>query len=385
VFFMTYPGVYIHELPGDRGISGVATSITAFISRAPTGPENDPVTITSFLDFEHSFGGLAPDYPTGYAIRDYFANGGTVAIVIRLSSDLGGSFSEALSALDSVDLFNLLCIPPDTRAGSTPQAVYQAALACCEARRAMLIVDPPAGWTTAEAARDGLDGDIALTGLAARNAALYFPRLRQADPLQNGQLDTFVPCGAIAGVMARTDAQRGVWKAPAGANAVLQGTLDLSVSLTDAENGVLNPLGVNCLRRFPNAGPVVWGARTLRGVDRFADEYKYIPVRRLGLYLEESIGRGIRWTVVEPNDEPLWAQIRLHVGAFMQGLFVQGAFQGSTPREAYFVKVDGDTTTQNDIDAGVVNVLVGFAPLKPAEFVVLKFQQRANRSGRPPG
>jgi phage tail sheath protein FI len=158
---------------------------------------------------------------------------------------------------------------------------------------------------------------------------------------------------------------------------VLQGTQDLSASLTHAENGVLNPLGVNCLRRFPNTAPVVWAARTLRGADRFADEYKYIPVRRLALYLEESIGRGIRWAVFEPNDEPLWAQLRLHVGAFLHGLFRQGAFQGSTPRDAYFVKVDRDTTAQSDIDAGVVNVMVGFAPLKPAEFVVLRFRQQA--------
>jgi phage tail sheath protein FI len=312
-----------------------------------------------------------------YAIRDYFTNSGTKAIVIRLSSDLGGSFSEALSALDNVDLFNLLCSPPDARGGTTPQAVEQAALTSCVARRAMLIVDPPAGWTTADAARAGLDGDIALTGLAARNAALYFPRLRQADPLLNGQVDTFVPCGAIAGVMARTDAQRGVWKAPAGANAMLQGAQDLSVPMTDAENSLLNPLGVNCLRRFPNSGPVVWGARTLRGADQFADEYKYIPVRRLALSLEESIGRGIRWAVFEPNDEPLWAQLRLHVGSFMHGLFVRGAFQGASPRDAYFVKVDRDTTAQNDIDAGVVNILVGYAPLKPAEFVVLRFRQQA--------
>ena len=243
----------------------------------------------------------------------------------------------------------------------------------------MLIVDPPAGWTTAAAARDGLDADIGLTGLAARNAALYFPRLRQADPLLKGQVDTFVPCGAIAGVMARTDAQRGVWKAPAGAHAVLLGTPDLSVPVTDAENGILNPLGVNCLRRFPSAGPVAWAARTLRGADRFADEYKYIPVRRLALYLEESIGRGIRWAVFEPNDEPLWAQLRLHVGTFMHGLFVQGAFQGNTPRDAYFVKVDRDTTTQSDIDGGFTNVLVGFAPLKPAEFVIVKIQQLAGQ------
>jgi uncharacterized protein len=152
---------------------------------------------------------------------------------------------------------------------------------------------------------------------------------------------------------------------------------DLEVNLTDAENGMLNPHGINCLRAFPIIGRVAWGARTLRGADMLADEYKYIPVRRLALYIEESLYRGLKWVVFEPNDEPLWAQIRLNVGAFMHNLFRQGAFQGTTPQKAYFVKCDKETTTQNDIDRGVVNIVVGFAPLKPAEFVILKIQQMA--------
>jgi phage tail sheath protein FI len=149
------------------------------------------------------------------------------------------------------------------------------------------------------------------------------------------------------------------------------------VPLTDAENGELNQRGINCLRAMPASGRVVWGARTLRGADQLADEYKYIPVRRTALFIEESLFRGLKWVVFEPNDEPLWAQVRLNVGAFMHNLFRQGAFQGSSPRDAYFVRCDKDTTTQNDINLGVVNVLVGFAPLKPAEFVVLKLQQIA--------
>jgi phage tail sheath protein FI len=136
---------------------------------------------------------------------------------------------------------------------------------------------------------------------------------------------------------------------------------------------------VNCIRNFPVYGTVLWGARTRRGADEEADEYKYIPVRRLALYMEESLFRGLKWVVFEPNDEPLWAQIRLNVGAFMHNLYRLGAFQGKTPREAYFVKCDRETTTQNDINQGVVNVLVGFAPLKPAEFVVLKIQQMAGQ------
>jgi hypothetical protein len=145
--------------------------------------------------------------------------------------------------------------------------------------------------------------------------------------------------------------------------------------LTDGENGNLNPYGVNCLRTFPTIGSVVWGARTLRGADVLADEYKYVPVRRLALFLEETLFRNTQWVVFEPNDEPLWAQIRASIGAFMQDLFRQGAFQGSSPRDAYFVRCDGETTTQYDRDRGIVNVVVGFAPLKPAEFVVVSIQQ----------
>lgn len=284
-------------------------------------------------------------------------------------------------ALDKADLFNLLCIPPDYRDGDTHVDVYGEAMKYCKDQRAMLIVDPPAAWgvnkeTAAAAAKDGLR-DLGLSGEAARNAALYFPRVVQSDPLRENQMDTFVPCGIIAGVMSRTDTQRGVWKAPAGIDAAVSGVRGLQVNLSDAENGLLNPLGINCLRSFPVYGRVVWGARTLRGADQLADEYKYVPVRRLLLFLEESLFRGTQWVVFEPNDEPLWAQIRLNLGAFMNNLFRQGAFQGSSPKEAYFVKCDKETTTQNDINLGIVNIVIGFAPLKPAEFVILKFQQIA--------
>ena len=170
-----------------------------------------------------------------------------------------------------------------------------------------------------------------------------------------------------------------MWKAPAGIEASLVGVPQLEVNLTDAENGELNPLGINCLRAFPVAGRVVWGSRTLRGADQLADEWKYVPVRRTALFIEESLYRGTQWVVFEPNDEPLWAQIRLNVGAFMHNLFRQGAFQGSTPRDAYLVKCDNETTTQNDINLGIVNILVGFAPLKPAEFVIIKIQQMAGQ------
>ncbi|HEX6288331.1 MAG TPA: phage tail sheath C-terminal domain-containing protein [Herpetosiphonaceae bacterium] len=288
-----------------------------------------------------------------------------------------------LYALEKADLFNLLCIPPDTMDGDTTSAVYGSAMSYCVERRAMLIVDPPTGWdanpdTAAATALAGLGG-LSLSGTGARNAAIYFPRVLQSDPLRDGQIDSYVPCGIIAGVMARTDTTRGVWKAPAGLDAAMNGIQGLTVNLNDAENGMLNPVGINCLRSFPINGRVVWGARTLRGADQLADEYKYVPVRRLALFLEESLYRGTQWVVFEPNDEPLWAQIRLNIGAFLQNLFRQGAFQGKTPREAYFVKCDSETTTQNDINLGIVNIIVGFAPLKPAEFVIIKLQQMAGQ------
>jgi len=527
---LSYPGVYIEEIPsGVRTITGVATSIAAFVGRAAKGPidadADSPVTVNGYGDYERTFGALDPAYPMGYAVRDFFLNGGAQAIIVRLykgdaskayaqlaitnlplqaasagtwgnqlrvridtqvsadvaalygltaadlfnvtvrdmasgtqesflnvsvkesprrvdrvlkaSSSLirvaaslslpaatpptamsdtvptgktvwdqdGTSAGVSTSALDSaalddatyngdpnaktgmyalkkVDLFNLLCIPADTRGGDTSTAVYQTAMAFCVERRALLIVDAPAAWTNASGITQSNNAALTalgLNGTAARNAALFFPRVIESDPARQGQLDTFVPCGIVAGVMARTDTQRGVWKAPAGLDAALNGVQGLSTVLTDAENGMLNPLGVNCLRNFPLSGPVVWGSRTLRGADLLADDYKYVPVRRLALYIEESLFRGTQWVVFEPNDEPLWAQIRLNVGAFMQNLFRQGAFQGKSPTDAYFVKCDGETTTQNDINLGIVNIVVGFAPLKPAEFVVIQLQQMAGQ------
>ena len=284
-----------------------------------------------------------------------------------------------LFGLEKVDLFNLLCIPPLSPDADVPASLLADAVAYCEKHRAMLLVDPPGNWTNKEIAIQEMSTDGTYPGIVSNHAALFFPRLRQPNPLRENQLEEFVPCGAVAGVFARTDAQRGVWKAPAGQDAVLAGVPQLSVPLTDDENGQLNPLGINCLRAFPVIGRVVWGARTLEGADRLGSEWKYIPVRRTALFIEESLYRGTQWVIFEPNDEPLWSQIRLNVGAFMQNMFRQGAFQGKTPREAYFVKCDKETTTQNDINLGIVNILVGFAPLKPAEFVILKIQQIAGQ------
>jgi phage tail sheath protein FI len=573
---LTFPGVYIEEIPsGVRTITGVATSITAFLGRALRGPVDTPIVINSNADFQRTFGGLWLKSTLSYAVADFFLNGGSQAIVVRLFSpetgnaavtgkaelNVGGLSLEAaeegawgrwlrgsvntdvpqevadetgvpkadlfnlivkevdseekvirtevfsnvtvkessrridrvlkddsqlvrwrgafpasdalptvskdddtvskeaaklpeadkkvveakkklqeaqkavppvqadidaaqqalttaqddvkkikdaieearkaikggsnglkltelsftgpntetnktgLFALEKADLFNILCIPPYEHGGDLDDTLIGAAAAYCEKKRAVFIVDPPAAWNTVKEVTDGLP-DI---GTSSKNAALFFPRVRQPNPLRENKLEEFVPCGVVAGVFARTDAQRGVWKAPAGLDATLVNVPQLTVPLTNEENGQLNPLGVNCLRVLPAAGRVVWGSRTLQGNDRLGSEWKYIPVRRTALFIEETLYRALQWVVFEPNDEPLWAQIRLNVGAFLNSLFRQGAFQGQSPREAYFVKCDKDTTTQNDIDRGIVNILVGFAPLKPAEFVVVKIQQIAGQ------
>jgi phage tail sheath protein FI len=275
---------------------------------------------------------------------------------------------EVGGAADHIDLFNLVCVP-----GLTDATTIQELQHVCRDRRAFLIVDPADSETVSTIPATLAD----LTGPDALNSALFFPWVLAPDPLQSGAIKPYPPCGFVAGIFARTDATRGVWKAPAGSEAGINGAAGLTITMSDPENGQLNPLAINCLRTLPVYGNVVWGSRTLHGHNDRASEWKYIPVRRVALFLEESLYRGTQWVVFEPNDEPLWAQIRLNVGAFMQTLFRQGAFQGTSPRDAYFVKCDKETTTQADINLGIVNIIVGFAPLKPAEFVVIKIQQIA--------
>lgn len=279
---------------------------------------------------------------------------------------------EGIYALDKVDLVNLICLP-----GVVDTKILSFVDAYCLERRSFMLVDAPENQTPNQ--MFNAITSTAFGALKTDHGAIYYPRPQLPDPLDNGNLRTFPACGVIAGLYARIDGSRGVWKAPAGTEATLAGVLGFEYMLNDGENGVLNSQGVDCLRFFPTYGFVSWGARTLRGADNSGSEYAYVPVRRTALFLEESLYRGLQWAVFEPNDEPLWAQIRLNVGAFMNDLFRKGAFQGKTPRDAYFVKCDSETTTQEDIDRGIVNVVVGFAPLKPAEFVVVTVQQIAGQ------
>jgi len=337
--------------------------------------------------------------PAGLTNVQQYAIGGTAAQAEENSvtgtdgglPDAAGLIGDPLAktglyALDAVDIFNIACLPDVMNLSDTAAAaVISAATTYCASRWAFLLVDVPqsSAGGVGFSQRDSLTGIQAWLAqnatLRSSYAALYYPRPQIPDPLNGYRLRSVAASGTIAGLYAKTDGARGVWKAPAGTTATLTNVSALSYKMTDAENGVLNPLAINCLRSLPVYGNVCWGARTLAGADQLASDWKYIPVRRIALYIEASLYTGTQWVVFEPNDEPLWSQIRLNVGAFMQGLFRQGAFQGSTPASAYFVKCDSETTTQADINLGVVNIVVGFAPLKPAEFVILQIQQIAGQ------
>ena len=289
-------------------------------------------------------------------------------------------------ALDTIapDVFNILCIPAMAnidQADPVGQAAYAKLLTVagqfCRDHRAMLIVDPPAAWdddtTASPLVTKMLAFAPALRSNVNTNAAVYFPRLVMSDPISGGTKNVG-PSGTLAGIWARIDASRGVWKAPAGTEATIGGARPV-VTMNDAASDTLNPAGVNVLRTLPVFNNVTWGARTLDGADQIASQWKYIPVRRTALYIEESLRQGLQWVVFEPNDEALWAQLRLNVGSFMQNLFRLGAFAGVTPNEAFLVKCDSDTTTAYDISTGVVNILVGFQPVLPCEFVVIQIEQ----------
>ncbi len=571
----TYPGVYIQEVDsGSRVVTGVATSITAFVGRAPLGPVNEPVMVYDFGEFQRTFGGRARGLPMTYAVEDFFGNGGGQALIVRatpadatpatlagppaLSASSPGRWGNAISvkfekvsgqdaidieqrfaefnlgtdgfyfvdiaypvlkgktptpaervgpvylgpteapcridqvlaaqslyiraaapvaaavvdttkpvapvvdttkteapvvdtakaetpvvdttktetpvtdttktvtpaavaaslladyvplsnggdgnaagggrltsndivgdsgkrtgmyALDHADLFNILVVPPDS-GPETPDAdltaVLTAAAPYCDTRRAIMIADPLSAWS--DHAKQGAFGDISPADLNVgelgqrRRIFTYFPRIKKLDPANANREAVFSASGMIAGIFAATDVRRGVWKAPAGIEAGLTGVTALEHRLTDMQNGVLNQVGINVLRDFPVFGKVIWGSRTLAGADALSDDYKYLPVRRLTDYIEESLFRGTKFAVFEPNSETLWAQLRLTCNTFMADLNRQGAFYN------YYVECDKSTTTPYDIDRGRVNVIIAFAPVKPAEFVILTIQQLAGQT-----
>ena len=359
-----HPGVYVEEIPiGPHAIDGVTTSTAGFVGQAASGPLTEAVKLTSFSDFESVFGGLQPQGELGYAVRLFFDNGGRVAWVVRAKSQHHAP--DPLAALDSTDALNLLCLP-----GWAEDEVLAAALAYCDRRRTFLVADPP---STDPRSATGVAERLRDTG--STNAAVYFPSVTVVDPVSGGPRSC-APSGAVAGLIARTDVDRGVWHAPAGVGARLVGVtgVDAQVSEQDAES--LAAAGVNTIRSVSNVGVVVWGSRTVAP----DGDWKYVSVRRTALFIEESLSRGLQWAVFEPNDEPLWVQVRQSVAGFLMGLWRSGGLQGQTADEAFFVKCNRDVMTQNDLDNGRLVALVGFAAVKAAEFLLLRIVVQASQA-----
>ncbi len=279
-------------------------------------------------------------------------------------------YLNGLPALDTVQDVNLVMIPGIGSLGVVAQGVNY----CSQRGDCFFVADMLQNDNTGPEAI----GFVNSLTVKTSYGAVYYPWLLMTDPTGTSTSPIPVPpSGFVAGMYAQTDAKRSVAKSPAGTSANLGGAVGLLANTTDAQQDSLNPVGVNVIRSFPASGIVIWGARTL--ATRSDPEYRYISVRRTAIFLEQSIYNGIQWAVFEPNDEPLWASLRLNITAFMMQQFRGGLFQGATAKDAFFVKVDSTTTIQADIDSGIVNILVGFAPLKPAEFVVLRLTQMVDQ------
>jgi phage tail sheath protein FI len=361
-------------MPPRQPIQPAPTNTTAFLGYTPAGPVNEAAQVLSLADFENTFGGLAAESPVSYAVMDFFDNGGTKAWVVRIVGPTGAPNAPAASdfrgsetggtgvwALEQATDIELLCVP-----GQAEPDLLEGLARYCERRRAFLIADLPQDVDTAAAAWSWA---IGLHGKALkRYGAAYFPWLLMPDPLQHENPMRRSPTGAVAGLLARLDAARGVWVAPAGSGAILTGVTSVDPALVDADSAALSIVGVNPIRFVRDVGHVAWGARTLHGRQTDADDWSYLSVRRFFNYIESSILMGTQWANFEPNDEPTWSDLSQAANAFLHDLFKQGAFQGSDPCQAYFVRCDQTTTTPDDVASGVANILVGCSLLRPNEF-----------------
>jgi hypothetical protein len=352
------------------------TAVTAFVDFFASGPLAKPTPVSSFAAFQQNFGPLDPRSEAGYQLQQFFLTGGKSATVLRIQPEPSDpQFAAALkTALTTLSHFNLLVIPATANLGPADMhTVMLAAQNLCSAHKAFYVADiPPSSVISTPAA---IEAWFANSGLSALDcAAIYYPRITISDSLHAGQQREIGSSGSAAGVYAHTDASQAVWKSPAGAAAIIPNATP-AVALTDAQNTALSTTGINSIRAFPGQGTVLWGARTTAGADSASSEFKYVSVRRLAIFLEASLTAGLSWVTFEPNTPALWSTIRLTVNAFMLHLFQQGAFQGTQPKEAFFIKCDATTTTQADIDNGRVNIQIGFAPLRPAEFIIFNISQ----------
>lgn len=355
------PGVHAEEIKVPaRPIAGAETGVCAFVGAFSHGPTGKAAIVNSLFEFERDFGGAQGLGEAPQAVSLFFLNGGAKALLVRTPSNSQASLEEGLNVLSAsrADGFDLLCMPDAVHVTDRALVLYDKALAACRLHRAMLLVDPPPGLAS--------DADLIAwlrqaEPVLSPDAALYYPRLRLDSGADAG------PSGSVAGIIARVDRERGVWKAPAGPCASISGA-GLDVTITTQRQEVLNPQGINVIRAMGSAGPMVWGSRTLSP----DAEWKYISVRRTVLYLERSLRQGLAWTAFEPNDESLWASVRASTDGFMQELWRAGGLMGPTPRDAWFVQCGRETTTDPHIQQGLLNVVIGFAPIRPGEFLTFR-------------
>lgn len=349
----------------DPPITGVPTSVAAFIGRTADGPADVATAVGSYAEYERTFGTSTPDLPMAAAVAGFFANGGTSAVVLRNDAQTG------LPALDAIDTINMLVAPADPalHGADAMKAIASNAADYCSRRGAILIADPLDSWTAAAQSGNFERITAADLGIAApQNGTVctYFPRVKTPDPGNPAGERVTSAAGIIAGLCATADRTRGVWQSPGGIASPITGVTGLEIQLTAAQSSILESAGINSLRAFPGQGTLLWGARTLAGAGTAPDDFKYIAVRRFVSYIEASIERGVAFAAFEPNAEPLWARIRLLSETFLRDLAQQGALYD------YFVRCDATTMTQDDINQGHLIVLVGVAPLKPAEFVIVR-------------
>ena len=384
------PDIYIEEVStGSRPIGAVGTSMAAFIGVAPKADAEvgEPTPINNWSEFLRVFAPPNPkDVSTdlSQAVFGFFQNGGSRCVVVNLGKEK--LLADALAALESNDEVAIVAAP-----GFADAASYDALLGHCERLKDRVCVcDPPRevpkidlltrvaevkvkGGAAGEGGGRGAGGGFRPRQSDGGYGAFYFPRLRVVDPLSStGNIVEVPPSGHMAGIWARTDANRGVHKAPA--NEAVVGALGVTYKVTRAEQEELNPAGVNVIRWFATEGIRVWGART---VSAEASEWRYLNVRRLFNMIEESIARGTRWVVFEPNDRPLWQDIKRDVGAFLRVVWRDGALMGRTANEAFFVQCDEETNPPESIDQGRVVIRIGIAPVKPAEFIIFRIGQYA--------
>ena len=366
------PGVYVEEIPSSlRTIRPAETSVTLFIDVFGGGPL---ATVTGIPEFQSVYGMRPGASETALeAVKLYFRNGGQKALLASLpngsaASLLGAAGASGVRHLLGGPLLNIdfICIPPASALSvAEASAVYSDALLLAEEQKAMLLIDAPAGPVFKT--NKFLSSWRAPLNINHPNAAIYAPRLTVA-----GVTPTLPASAATAGIAARIDRQYGVWKAPSGSRATISAAAPAAtLSTSDIEK--LTQANVNALHTLPGRSAVVWGARTTSS----DSEWKFVPVRRMALFIEKSLDASLDWTVFEPNGEPLWSQVRSAVSSFLEGLMREGALAGPTSSKAYFVHCDSSTTTQSDIERGVFNLLVGFAPLRPAEFIIIRKELRA--------